>query len=52
MTKKKYIGRCISLMFKDREPILTGLVVDYNDDWTLLKHNAVPVFFFLKCPVV
>ena len=41
MSKKKYIGQFISLKFKDRPTPISGFVIDYNDDWTLLKQNPV-----------
>lgn len=41
MKKKKYIGQLISVKFTDRETPISGLVVDYNDDWTLMKYNPV-----------
>lgn len=37
----RYIGKYISISFNDRPTSIAGLVVDYNDDWTLLKYNAV-----------
>lgn len=39
MKKKKYIGQIIAVKFSDRKTPLCGLVVDYNDDWTLMKYN-------------
>ncbi|MET4083528.1 hypothetical protein ABIB40_003500 [Pedobacter sp. UYP30] len=41
MKKKKYIGQLISVKFKDRKTPIYGYVVDYNDDWTLMKSNPV-----------
>lgn len=41
MTKKKYIGQLISISFKDRPTSISGFVIDYNDEWTLLKQNPV-----------
>lgn len=35
---KKYIGQLNRLTFKDMKPI-DGIVIDYNDDWTLMKAN-------------
>jgi hypothetical protein len=35
---KKYIGQLIRLKFKDMKPI-DGIVMDYNDDWTLMQSN-------------
>jgi len=37
---KKYIGRLIKLKFKDIDPI-NGILLDYNDDWILIKSNPV-----------
>jgi hypothetical protein len=41
VTNKKNIGRLLSFRFKyiDEETKYWGYVVDYNDDWTLLKYN-------------
>lgn len=39
MSAKKYVGEVISIRYKDRKTSLTGMVIDYNDDWTLLKSN-------------
>jgi hypothetical protein len=41
MTKKKYIGQLISINFKDRPTPISGFVIDYNDEWTLLRQNPV-----------
>ncbi|MCH5598626.1 hypothetical protein [Niabella ginsengisoli] len=41
MKKKKYIGQLVSVKFKDRKTPIYGYVVDYNDDWTLMKYNPV-----------
>ena len=41
MAKKKYIGQLISINFKDRPTPISGFVLDYNDEWTLLKQNPV-----------
>ncbi|MBI1185653.1 hypothetical protein GC194_15405 [bacterium] len=43
MTKKKHIGQIVSFRFGylSSEKIYSGYVVDYNDDWTLLKYNPV-----------
>ncbi len=38
---KKYLGQLISIKFTDRKTAIYGFVVDYNDNWTLLKHNPV-----------
>ena len=39
MNKKKYIGQLVSIKYTDRPTPFYGLVVDYNDDWTLMKLN-------------
>lgn len=41
MTKKKHIGKLISIKYNDRPTPIFGFVIDYNDDWTLLKYNPV-----------
>jgi hypothetical protein len=41
MTKKKYLGQFISVKFINRKEPIRGFVIDYNDDWTLMKHNPV-----------
>ena len=41
MNSPKYLKKLISLKFSDRNEIITGLVVDYNEDWTLMKYNTV-----------
>ena len=41
MRRKKNIGQLISITFTDREDPIDGFVVDYNDDWTLMKYNPV-----------
>ena len=40
MDKKKYIGQLVSIKYTDRPTPFFGFVVDYNDDWTLLKLNS------------
>lgn len=39
MTNKKYIGQLISIKYTDRPTPFYGFIVDYNDDWTLMKAN-------------
>lgn len=39
--KNKHIGQLISVKFTDRKTPIYGFVVDYNDDWTLMKYNPV-----------
>lgn len=41
MKKEKYIGQLVSVKFTDRKTPIYGYVVDYNDDWTLMKYNPV-----------
>lgn len=41
MKKKKHIGQLVSVHFSDRKTPIYGYVIDYSDDWTLLKHNPV-----------
>lgn len=40
MTMKKYIGKLVKISFKDKEPV-SGLVLDYSDEWVLMKRNQV-----------
>jgi hypothetical protein len=41
MAKRKYIGQLVSVKYADRPTPIFGFVVDYNDEWTLLKYNPV-----------
>ena len=41
MVKKKYIGKLISIKYLDRPTTFYGFIVDYNDDWTLMKSNSI-----------
>lgn len=41
MKKKKHIGKLVSVKFMDRKTSIYGYVVDYTDDWTLMKYNLV-----------
>jgi hypothetical protein len=41
MKKKKHINQLISIKFTDRKSDFNGFVMDYNDDWTLMKYNPV-----------
>jgi hypothetical protein len=38
---KKHIGQLVSVKFTDRKTPIYGYVVDYSDDWTLMKYNPV-----------
>jgi hypothetical protein len=37
--KKKLTGQLVAIKFTDRKEPIHGFVIDYNDDWTLLKYN-------------
>ncbi|PCJ63621.1 MAG: hypothetical protein COA58_15910 [Bacteroidetes bacterium] len=43
MNKKKHIGQIVSFRFEyvNKIEIYRGYIIDYNDDWTLLKYNTV-----------
>jgi len=41
MTKKKYIGQLVSIKYSDRPTPIFGFVINYNEEWTLLKYNPV-----------
>lgn len=41
MKNKKYINRFISFNFSDRKLPVSGFLLDYTDEWTLLKYNPV-----------
>lgn len=41
MNNKRFIGKLITLHFTDRQSPVRGYVIDYNEDWTLLKYNSV-----------
>ncbi len=41
MNKKKYIGQLVSIKYSDRPTPIFGFVIDYNEEWTLLKYNPV-----------
>ncbi len=38
---RKHIGQLISIKFTDRKEAIYGFVMDYNEDWTLMKYNPV-----------
>lgn len=42
---KKHIGQLISIEFQDLKTIFTGFLIDYSEDWILLRNN--PVDFIL-----
>jgi hypothetical protein len=37
----KFTGELISIKFTDRKNPVYGFVIDYNEDWTLMKYNPV-----------
>ena len=39
--RKPKIGDFLTLNFTDRKKPISGLLVDYNDDWTLIKYCPV-----------
>ena len=41
MKGKKHIGQLVSVKFTDRKTPIYGYIIDYNDDWTLMKYNPV-----------
>ncbi len=40
MKNKKHIGQLISIKFTDRKTPINGIVIDYNDDWTLMQYTS------------
>jgi hypothetical protein len=38
---KNYIGKLISIEFTDKKVIVSGFLIDYNEDWILLRFNPV-----------
>jgi hypothetical protein len=41
MAKRNFIGRLISLHFRDRTTPISGFVMAYDDDWTLMRYREV-----------
>ncbi|WP_129021430.1 hypothetical protein [Edaphocola flava] len=41
MVKKSYINEVVSLKVKNRRTPICGVVLEYNDHWTLMKSNPV-----------
>lgn len=39
--KKSLLGKFISLKYRDRKEIISGFLIDFNLDWTLIKYNVV-----------
>src|SRR5688500_8371290 len=44
---KKYVGRLIKIKFKDMGP-LVGHVLDYSDDWILMRNCVVDGYFIVR----
>ncbi|MGL2994078.1 hypothetical protein [Flavobacterium sp. TSSA_36] len=42
---KKYLGQLISIEFEDLKEVFTGFLIDYSEEWILLRKN--PVDFIL-----
>lgn len=40
MMKRKYIGQLVSVKFTDKESAVEGIVIDYSDDWLLMKESC------------
>jgi hypothetical protein len=38
---KDLIGKFVSFKYRDRKDIISGFLLDYNEDWTLIKYNVV-----------
>lgn len=38
---EKYLRQLISIEFRDKKEIFTGFLIDYSDDWILLRNNPV-----------
>ncbi|MFT5253455.1 MAG: hypothetical protein ACI87N_002493 [Flavobacteriales bacterium] len=38
---EKYLRQLISIEFEDKKEIFTGFLIDYSDDWILLRNNPV-----------
>lgn len=34
-------GKFVSFKYRDRKEIISGYLIDYNNDWTLIKYNPV-----------
>jgi len=39
--KIELIGKLLTLKYRDRKNTISGILVDFNNDFTLLKHNIV-----------
>lgn len=38
---KSLKGKFVSFKYRDRKDIISGYLIDYNNDWTLIKYNPV-----------
>lgn len=38
---EQYLRQLISIEFQDKKEIFTGFLIDYSDDWILLRNNPV-----------
>ncbi len=38
---EKYLRQLISIEFQDKKELHTGFLIDYSDDWILLRNNPV-----------
>lgn len=38
---KDLIGKFVSFKYQDRKNIISGYLIDFNNDWTLIKYNPV-----------
>lgn len=41
MKKKAFIGQLLSVHFSDRKEPISGIVLDYTDEWTWMRYNPV-----------
>jgi hypothetical protein len=37
---KELKGKLISIKYRDRKDLISGFLIDFNDNWTLIKHNS------------
>jgi hypothetical protein len=42
---EQYLRQLVSIVFSDKKEIFTGFLIDYSDDWILLRNN--PIDFIL-----
>ena len=38
---EQYLRQLIAIEFQDKKEIFTGFLIDYSDDWILLRNNPV-----------